>query len=71
MKEQFNIGAITPNEARKENNRPRLENGDEAFVQVNVQTLKRAIENPVSSNKFPEEEKKLPIEEEKSPVEEE
>jgi HK97 family phage portal protein len=71
LKDQFLIGGLTPNEARKENNRPRLENGDEAFVQVNVQTLKRAIENPVSSNKFPEEEKKLPTEEKKLPVEEE
>ena len=33
------IGAATPNEVRRENNLPRIENGDKAFVQVNVQTL--------------------------------
>lgn len=44
-KEMFNIGAITPNEVRKENNLPKLANGDEAYVQVNVQTLSKSIEN--------------------------
>jgi HK97 family phage portal protein len=42
-REMFNIGAKTPNEIRRENNLPRLENGDSAFVQVNVQTLGRAV----------------------------
>jgi HK97 family phage portal protein len=51
LKEQFNTGSITPNEIRRENNRSRLEDGDEAFVQVNVQPLKRAIANPVLINK--------------------
>ena len=42
-KELFNIGAATPNEVRRENNLDRMENGDKAFVQVNVQTLDNAI----------------------------
>ncbi len=39
----FQIGAAKPNEIRRENNLPRLENGDQAFVQVNVQTLENAV----------------------------
>ncbi|MDR1938339.1 MAG: phage portal protein [Tannerellaceae bacterium] len=42
LREMFNIGAITPNEIRRENNHTRLEGGDNAFVQVNVQPLERA-----------------------------
>ncbi len=42
-KDMFYIGAATPNEARRENNLPRLEDGDEAFVPTNVQTVKQAI----------------------------
>ncbi len=45
----FNIGAATPNEVRRENNLPRVEHGDSAFVQVNVQTLDAA--SKVSDNK--------------------
>lgn len=41
-KELFNIGAATPNEVRRENNLNRMDNGDKAFVQVNVQTLDNA-----------------------------
>jgi len=37
------VGAATPNEVRRENNLPRIENGDKAFVQVNVQTLDNAV----------------------------
>lgn len=37
------IGAATPNEVRRENNLPRIDNGDKAFVQVNVQTLDNAV----------------------------
>ena len=37
----FNIGAITPNEIRRELNLPAIENGDNAFVQVNMSTLKK------------------------------
>lgn len=47
----FNIGALTPNEARRESNRPRLENGDNAFVQVNVQTLEKAVATVVEEQK--------------------
>lgn len=42
-KELFNIGAATPNEVRRENNLGRMENGNQAFVQVNVQTLDNAV----------------------------
>lgn len=38
----FQIGVITPNEIRKELDLPQLEDGDNSFVQVNVQTLKKA-----------------------------
>lgn len=41
-KELFNVGAATPNEIRQKSNLPRIEGGDEAFVQVNVQTLSKA-----------------------------
>lgn len=52
-KELFNIGAATPNEVRRENNLGRMENGDKAFVQVNVQTLDNAAKqkpNELSDN---------------------
>jgi len=45
----FYIGAITPNEVRRENNLSRLDNGDRAFVQVNVQTLDAAVTKPVDA----------------------
>lgn len=41
----FQIGAMTPNEIRRENNLPKVEYGDNAFVQVNIQTLERASKN--------------------------
>lgn len=50
-KDMFNIGAATPNEIRRENNLARLDNGDQAFVQVNVQTLDRAV-NPPEGNEM-------------------
>jgi len=47
----FQIGVITPNEIRKELDLPEIENGDHAFVQVNIQTLDRATStDPVNSN---------------------
>lgn len=50
----FQIGAATPNEVRREINLSRLENGDQAFVQVNVQTLENAVkektENSIVTN---------------------
>lgn len=48
-KEMFNIGSATPNEIRQKSNLSRIEGGDDAFVQVNVQTLKKATEK-VSDN---------------------
>lgn len=42
-KDMANIGAATPNEVRREIGMSRIDDGDEAFVQVNVQTLKNAI----------------------------
>lgn len=39
----FQVGAATPNEIRREMNLPKMENGDQAFVQVNVQTLDNAV----------------------------
>lgn len=46
-KDMANIGAATPNEVRREIGMNRIENGDEAFVQVNVQTLTNAIKEKV------------------------
>lgn len=43
-REMFNIGAVTPNEIRREINLSRIEGGDEAFVQVNTVTLKSAVQ---------------------------
>lgn len=51
LKTMFNIGAMTPNEIRRENNLPKVEHGDNAFVQVNVQTLEKATTNPSLSDK--------------------
>lgn len=42
-KDLATVGAATPNEIRRENNMSRIENGDKAFVQVNVQTLDNAV----------------------------
>lgn len=46
-KDMANVGAATPNEIRRENNLPRIENGDKAFVQVNVQTIDNAVKEKV------------------------
>lgn len=47
----FNIGVVTPNEIRKELDLPQIENGNHAFVQVNIQTLQRATStDPINSN---------------------
>lgn len=46
-KDMFYISAATPNEIRRENNLPWVENGDHTFVQVNVQTLERAVTDPI------------------------
>lgn len=47
LKDMFYMAGITPNEIRRENNYSRLENGDKAFVQVNTQTLDRAVTDPI------------------------
>lgn len=52
LKTMFNIGAMTPNEIRRENNLPKVEHGDNAFVQVNIQTLEKATTNPKLSDKL-------------------
>ena len=39
----FNMGAVSANEVRAEMGLPPIENGDEHFVQVNLQTLSRAV----------------------------
>lgn len=57
LQTMFNIGAMTPNEIRRENNLPKVEHGDNAFVQVNIQTLEKATttpdlsDNPMVNNK--------------------
>ena len=39
----WNLGAMTTNEVRKAEGLPKIENGDEAFVPVNLQTLSKAV----------------------------
>ena len=46
-KTQFSTGGITPNEIRIDSNRPPVEDGDEVFIPVNMQTVQRAVEDPV------------------------
>lgn len=51
----FNIGAISVNEIRRELDLPALSNGDHTFVQVNIQTLDRAVSNnPENTNTIKE-----------------
>lgn len=49
-KNMFYTGGATPNEIRRENNLPRKDNGDNAFVPVNVQTLDMAIQQKKVDN---------------------
>nr|DAH86358.1 MAG TPA: portal protein [Caudoviricetes sp.] len=49
-KEMSYVAGITPNETRRELGYPRLEGGDNAFVQVNMQTLKNAIKEKVEGD---------------------
>lgn len=49
-KNMFYTGGATPNEIRRENNLPRKDNGDNAFVPVNVQTLDMAIQQKTVDN---------------------
>ena len=39
----WNLGAMTTNEVRKAEGLPKIDNGDEAFVPVNLQTLSKAV----------------------------
>ena len=39
----FNIGVVSPNDIRKQLDLPAIEGGDNTFVQVNIQTLERAV----------------------------
>lgn len=43
LAKMFSVGAITPNEIRREMNLDRVEGGDESFVQVNTNPLKEAV----------------------------
>jgi HK97 family phage portal protein len=43
LKDMTYIGAITPNEVRRRMNLKPLENGNTAFVQVNMQPLDHAV----------------------------
>lgn len=49
-KELSYVAGITPNETRRELGYSRVEYGDEPFIQVNMQTLKRAVTNPVTTS---------------------
>lgn len=49
-KELSYVAGITPNETRRELGYSRVEYGDEPFIQVNMQTLKRAVTNPVTNS---------------------
>lgn len=49
-KDMANVGAATPNEIRRENNLPPIANGDNAFVQVNVQTVDNAVKEIQPAN---------------------
>lgn len=52
----FNIGVVSPNDIRKQLDMEAIEGGDNAFVQVNIQTLKRAISSkPKNTNTIKEE----------------
>lgn len=52
----FNIGAISVNEIRKEIDLPPIQNGDNNFVQVNLQTIDKATsEEPKTSEDIKEE----------------
>lgn len=54
-REMSNAGAITPNEIRRKHGLSRLPDGDNAFIQVNMQTLS----NAVKGNAIQESDKKM------------
>ena len=39
------MGVMTPNEIRRELDLPAIEHGEDAFIQVNVQPLKKAVKD--------------------------
>lgn len=45
----FNIGVVSPNDIRKQLDMPAIEGGDNTFVQVNIQTLEKAL-SPTPDN---------------------
>jgi HK97 family phage portal protein len=49
MRDMTYIGAITPNEVRRRMNLAPLENGNTAFVQVNMQPLDHAVNAPIET----------------------
>lgn len=51
----FNIGVVSPNDIRKQLDLPAMEGGDNTFVQVNIQTLERAVSStPDNTNTIKE-----------------
>ena len=51
----FNIGVVSPNDIRKQLDLPAIEGGDNTFVQVNIQTLDRAVSStPDNTNTIKE-----------------
>lgn len=44
----FQIGSITPNEIRKALDLEPIQNGDNAFIQVNMSTLDKIVSNPLN-----------------------
>lgn len=51
----FNIGVVSPNDIRRQLDMPAIEGGDNTFVQVNIQTLEKALSpNPDNTNTIKE-----------------
>lgn len=51
----FNIGVVSPNDIRKQLDMEAIEGGDNTFVQVNIQTLEKAVSNePENTNTIKE-----------------
>ena len=51
----FNIGVVSPNDIRKQLDMEAIEGGDNTFVQVNIQTLERAVSStPDNTNTIKE-----------------
>ncbi len=48
-REMFNVGALSPNEVRKELNMEPIEGGDDHFLQVNMQPLAKAEQDDTST----------------------